>query len=137
MAYRFAGWLEGKICEGAAVVIWFVDTARDRARKRHPVLGNRGKVMIPGADRPAFGKISYQRGTELVIGHFGSLSPTRNLAIFMEGLTALLRKRPDLSKILRLEIYGSGLDAVSGRAIDSFAYPEVVRRFGRLARPIV
>lgn len=134
MAYRFAAWLEGKICERADVVIWFVDTARDRARKRHPILGDRGKVMIPGADRPAFGKIPYQRGAELVIGHFGSLSPTRNLAMFMEGLTALLLKRPDLIRILRLEIYGSGLDAVSERAIDRFAYPDVVRRFGRLER---
>lgn len=134
MAYRFAAWLEGKICERADVAIWFVDTALERARKRHPVLGNRGKVMIPGADQPDFGKMSYQRGTELVIGHFGSLSPTRNLATFVEGLTSLLQKRPDLSKVLRLEIYGSGLDSVSERAIDSFAYPQVVRRLGRLER---
>lgn len=134
MAYRFAAWLEGKICERADVAVWFVDTALERARKRHPALGNRGKVMIPGADRPAFGKISYQRGAELVIGHFGLLSPTRNLATFMEGLAALLQKRPDLSRVLRLEIYGSGLDPVSERAIGSFAYPEVVRRLGRLER---
>jgi glycosyltransferase involved in cell wall biosynthesis len=134
MAYRFAAWLERKICERADVVIWFVDTALERARKRHPVLANRGRVMIPGADQPAFGNISYHRGAELVIGHFGSLSPTRNLATFMGGLTALLQKRPDLSRVLRLEIYGSGLDPVSERAIDSFAYPEVVRRLGRLER---
>ena len=134
MAYRFAAWLEGKICQRADVAIWFVEPALERARKRHPVLGNRGKVMIPGADQPAFGKISYQRGAELVIGHFGSLSATRNLATFMQGLTALLQKRPDLSRVLRLEMYGSGLDGVSERAIDSFTYPQVVRRFGRLER---
>ena len=132
MAYRFAAWLEGKICERADVAIWFVDTALERALKRHPVLGSRGKVMIPGADQPAFGKIPYQRGPELVIGHFGSLSATRNLAKFIEALSALLQKRPDLGAVLRLEIYGSGLDAVSERAVDSFAYPQVVRRFGRL-----
>ncbi len=134
MARRFAAWLEGKICERADVAVWFVDTALERARTRHPVLANRGKVMIPGADQPAFAKISYQRGAELVIGHFGSLSATRNLATFMQGLTALLQKRPDLSRVLRLEIYGSGLDPVSKRAIDSFAYPQVVRRCGRLER---
>jgi hypothetical protein len=132
MAYRFAAWLEGKICERADVAIWFVDTALERARKRHPVLGNRGRVMIPGADQPAFGKIPYRRGAELVIGHFGSLSPTRNLATFMGGLTMLLEKRPELRKVLRLEIYGSGVDAVSARAIDSFDYPEIVRGIGRL-----
>jgi len=134
MAYRFAAWLEGKICESADVAIWFVDTALERARKRHPILGNRGKVIIPGTDPPAFGRVPYQRGAELVIGHFGSLSPTRNLATFMKGLTALLKKRPDLSKALRLEIYGSALDSVSERAINSFALPEVVRRLGRLER---
>jgi glycosyltransferase involved in cell wall biosynthesis len=134
MAYRFAARLEGKICERADVAIWFVDTALDRARKRHPVLGNRGKVMIPGADQPAFGKIPYRRGAELVIGHFGSLSLTRNLATFMGGLAMLLQKRPGLRRILRLEIYGSGLDSVSARAVDSFAFPEVVRKLGRLER---
>lgn len=132
MAYRFATWLEGKICERADVAIWFVEPALERARRRHPVLGDRGKVMIPGADQPAFGKIPYRRGPELVIGHFGSLSPTRNLATFMEALDRLLRKRPDLGKVLRLEIYGSGVDAVSEHVIENFAFPEVVRKFGRL-----
>lgn len=134
MAYRFAAWLEGKICERADVAIWFVEPALERARKRHPVLGNRGKVMIPGADQPAFGKIPYRRGAELVIGHFGSLSPTRNLATFMEALGHLLQKQPDLSKALRLEIYGSGVDAVSQRAIERFAHPDVARSLGRLER---
>ncbi|MEO8163849.1 MAG: hypothetical protein ABI619_00500, partial [Betaproteobacteria bacterium] len=134
MARRFATWLEGKICERADVAIWFVDTALERARKRHPVLGNRGKVLIPGADQPAFGKIPYQRGDELVIGHFGSLSPTRNLANFIGGLANLFQKRPDLSRVLRLEIYGSGLDVLSERAIERFAYPQVLRRLGRLER---
>lgn len=134
MAHRFAAWLEGKICERADVAIWFDEAALERARKRHPVLGERGKVMIPGADPPAFGKIPYRRGPELVIGHFGSLSPTRNLATFMEALDRLLQRRSDLSKVLRLEIYGSGVDSVSERAIVNFGFPEVVRKFGRLER---
>ncbi|MEQ1879927.1 MAG: glycosyltransferase [Burkholderiales bacterium] len=134
MAYRFAAWLEGKICERADVAIWFVDTALERARIRHPVLGDRGKVMIPGADQPAFGKIAYRSGNELVIGHFGSLSATRNLVNFIDALTAVLQKRPDLSAVIRLEIYGSTLDAESQRAFDAFVYPQVLRRFGRLDR---
>jgi hypothetical protein len=134
MAYRFAGWLEGKICERADVAIWFVETALERARQRHPALGDRGKVMIPGADRPSFGKIPYVRGAELVIGHFGSLAPTRNLATFLQALTGILRSRPELVKILRLEVYGSGVDSVSSEAIARFPFPQVVRQFGRLER---
>jgi glycosyltransferase involved in cell wall biosynthesis len=132
MACRFAAWLEGKICERADVAIWFVETALQRARQRHPGLGSRGHVLIPGADRPAFGSVSYRRGSELVIGHFGSLAPTRNLATFLEALSQVLRKRPELAKIVRLETYGSDVDSISRRAIARFPFPEVVREFGRL-----
>lgn len=134
MALRFAAWLEGKICERADLAIWFVETALARAKARHPVLGDRGRVMIPGADRPAFGKQRYVRGAELVIGHFGVLAPTRNLANFLDALASVLRRRPDLPNAVRLEIYGSGVDAVSAGAISRFPFPDVVRRFGRLER---
>jgi glycosyltransferase involved in cell wall biosynthesis len=87
--------------------------------------------MIPGADAPTFGKLPYHRGAELVIGHFGSMSPTRNLETFAQALGQLLEKRPDLVDILRLEIYGSGVDAVSERALANLP-PGVVRIFGRL-----
>ena len=133
-AYRFGGWLEGKICERADVAIWFVETALARAKARHPELEDRGKVMIPGADRPAFGKIPYERGEELVIGHFGSLAPTRNLAGFLKGVEALLEKKQALVKIVRIEVYGSGLDSVSAHAVAKFPHPKVVRGIGRLER---
>ncbi len=134
MALRFAAWLEGKICERADLAIWFVETALARARARHPALGERGRVMIPGADRPAFGKRRYVRGAELMIGHFGVLAPTRNLANFLEALALVLQRNPDLSKTVRLGIYGSGVDAVSAEAISRFPFAEVVRQFGRVER---
>jgi glycosyltransferase involved in cell wall biosynthesis len=134
MALRFAAWLEGKICERADLAIWFVEAALARAKSRHPGLGDRGRVMIPGADRPAFGKQRYARGAELVIGHFGVLAPTRNLASFLDALASVLRRKPDLPNAVRLEIYGSGVDAVSAGAISRFPFPGVVRRFGRLER---
>jgi glycosyltransferase involved in cell wall biosynthesis len=134
MRTRVALWLEGKICEHADVAVWFTDAALYYARQRHPVLGDRGKVMIPGADRPDFGKIPYVRGAELVIGHFGSLAPTRNLAVFLDGLGQLLRRRPELANFIRLEIYGSSIDAVSAQAIAQLPFPGIVREFGRLER---
>jgi len=132
MAYRFAAWLEGKICRHADVAIWFVEPTLERARARHPSLGERGKVMIPGADAPSFGKIPYRRGAELVIGHFGSLSATRNLGPFLDALAKLLQKRPELHPLVRLEVYGSAPDGVSQRAIDQFPFSGVVRVVGRL-----
>lgn len=134
MALRFAAWLEGRICERADLAIWFVETALARAKLRHPALGDRGRVLIPGADRPAFGKRRYARGAELMIGHFGVLAPTRNLATFLEALAVVLRRNPDLPKTARLGIYGSGVDAVSAEAISRFPFAEVVRQYGRVER---
>jgi glycosyltransferase involved in cell wall biosynthesis len=132
MAYRFAGWLEQRICERADLAIWFVETALERAKGRHPVLGERGKVLIPGADRPAFGKVPYRRSEHLVIGHFGSMSPTRNAETFFEALEQVLTRRPDLQDVLRVEFYGSGLDRVSRRALKAFPFQHAVLEFGRL-----
>ena len=132
MAYRFAAWLEGKICRYADVPFWFVDTALARARERHPEIGDRGRVLIPGADRPAFSNVHYQRGNEMVISHFGSLSVTRNLEGFLEAMTRLIDCRPEAQKVVRLEVYGSGADSVSAAAIARFPEPVMIRQLGRL-----
>jgi glycosyltransferase involved in cell wall biosynthesis len=134
MAYRFAAWLEGKICRYADVPFWFVETALARALQRHPEMGDRGRVLIPGADRPAFGKVAYQRGSEFVVGHFGSLSVTRNLDGFLQALARLLEQRPEVREVVRVEIYGSGADSVSAAAIARFPAPEMIRQIGRLER---
>jgi len=111
-----------------------VETALARALERHPEMGDRGRVLIPGADRPAFGKVTYQRGSQFVVGHFGSLSVTRNLKSFLEALARLLKQRPDTRKVVRLEIYGSGADSVSAAAIARFPAPEMIQQLGRLER---
>jgi hypothetical protein len=134
LRHRVAAWLEKKICAHADVPIWFVETARDYAKRRNPALGMRGRVMIPGADRPPFGKIPYRRGGELVIGHFGSLAATRNLSMFLQALDQVIRQRPELAETVRLEIYGGDPDAVSAEAIARLPCPQVVRPFGRLER---
>lgn len=132
MRDRFAAWLEGKICERADVAIWFVETARDRARERHPELGDRGHVMSPGADAPSFGKIPYRRTPELVIGHFGLLAPSRNLVVFLAALGDILRREPDLARVIRVELYGGEPDRLSAEAIARLPAPGIVRAFGRL-----
>lgn len=134
LAERVAAWIEARICRHAAVAIWFTETALARARARHPELGERGRVMLPGADAPALNDAGYVRGEHCVIAHFGSLSRSRNLGIFLEGLAAVLTAEPRLRDTLRLHLYGSGVDPQSAQAIKQFPQPEVIRVFGRIER---
>lgn len=131
MAARFARWLEARICERADVAIWFTDEALARARARNPILGDRGHVLLPGADAPAFARTAYQRGDKLVIAHFGSLAPTRNLVVFAKALAKIAAADRDLAGQVRIELYGGEVDALSRGAIAALP-AGVVRNVGRL-----
>ncbi len=132
MRLRFSAWLERKICQRADVAFWFTEQALARAHDRNPELGERGHCVIPGADAPAFQRSPYVRGEHLIIGHFGSLSETRNLELFLSGLHRVLEKHPQWAEQIRLHIYGSTIDSVSARALEIFPFPSVVEQFGRL-----
>jgi len=132
MRVRFSGWLEGVICKHADVVWWFTEEALARARARHPEIGERGHCIIPGANAPEFLRTPYQRGTHLIIGHFGSLAETRNLEIFLQGLRHVLEKNPKLAEHIRLHLYGGGIDTVSARALRDFPHPSMIEQLGRL-----
>ena len=130
-ALRFARRLEARICERADVAIWFTDEALARARRRNPALGERGHAMIPGADAPSFERVPYARGDRFVIGHFGSLSPTRNLQVFARAVKSLLEKEPEIAREMRIEIYGAQPDRISREALAALP-PGVVKIVGRL-----
>lgn len=132
MRQRFSAWLEGVICKHADLVWWFTDEARNRAKGRHPELGNKGHCIIPGANPPEFTRTPYQRGKHLVIGHFGSLAETRNLEFFLQGLTKTLEEHPDWVDHLRVHLYGGGIDPISTIALKNFPHPEMIEQFGRL-----
>lgn len=129
---RWSAWLEGLICQHATAAFWFTDTALERARSRHPSLGQRGKVIAPGAACPDFSGIEYRRSEQLRIGHFGSLNATRNLSVFLEGLSVLFRARPEIAADIKVDVYGTKVDSVSKKAIEQFALSEVVCVHGRL-----
>jgi len=103
-----------------------------RALRRHPQLNGRGHYVLPGVDAPDFERTPYRRHEQLVISHFGSLSPTRNLQVFLEALREFIGQDTSRTSKIRLHIFGANLDAVSAQAIDEFPYPEVVHNFGRL-----
>lgn len=130
---RFQARLEGRICNAADLAWWFTDGALDAARARHPALGARGIVVMPGAEPPLV-EATYRRGRHCVIGHFGSLSEQRSLAPFVHALAALLQHEPVWRDVVRLEVYGGAIDAGAKRLIDELGLADVVRPIGRLER---
>jgi hypothetical protein len=128
---RFLARLEGRICRDADLAWWFTDGALDAARSRHPELGARGIVVLPGAEPPVVHS-AYAPGPTCVFGHFGSLATTRSLAGTLRALAALLARRPALREIVRLEVYGSALDPVAAQLLGTLRLGDVVKTCGRL-----
>ncbi len=128
---RFLARLETHICREADRAWWFTDGALAAARARHPELGDKGFVVLPGAEPPVV-RTSYQAGTQCVFGHFGSLSPTRSLAPTLRAFAALVERHPELRSCVRLEVYGSALDPEAEAARRMLGLHDVVVPIGRL-----
>jgi glycosyltransferase involved in cell wall biosynthesis len=123
--------VEALICAQADVAIWFTDQAMASAKVRHPVLGERGHSVLPGVDAPAYVLAPYQRSEKFVLGHFGSLSETRNLASTIAALDRLIDQHPELASCVELHVYGGPLDPISAAAAAS-AKHSTLRHFGRI-----
>ena len=124
--------VESLICRDADVAIWFTEQALASARVRHPELGERGKVLLPGIDPPFKELPPYIPGPKFIVGHFGSLSPTRNLVPFIEALESLQERRPDLVEATELQVTGGPLDVVSAAKIAASPLRDHVRHLGRI-----
>lgn len=134
---RMQAEVERAICTDADVAIWFTDAALASARRRHPQLGARGKMMLPGIDAPFKALPVYVPGPKMVIGHFGSLSPTRNLTPILVALESLVARRPELRSVMELQLTGGPLDPVSQAYIAQSPVRDMVRHLGRIeADPI-
>lgn len=123
--------VETTICRQADMAIWFTDQALASARLRNPELGARGHMMLPGVDQPPYALEPYKPGATFVLGHFGSLSETRNLASTIAALDQLMDQRPDLAGRVELHVYGGPLDAISAAAAAGARHP-CLRHFGRI-----
>lgn len=124
--------VERLICNEADVAIWFTDQALVSARARHPQLGARGKMMLPGIDPPFQTLPPYAPGLKFIVGHFGSLSATRNLGVMVSALEYLQAQRPEIVAQTELHVYGGPLDAVSSEKIAGSKVGDCVRHFGRI-----
>jgi glycosyltransferase involved in cell wall biosynthesis len=129
---RMQAEVERMICTDADVAVWFTEQALASARQRHPQLGERGKMMLPGIDAPFAVLPPYVPGPKMVIGHFGSLSATRNLTPILAALEALVAQRPELRTKIELQVTGGPLDAVSQAYLAHSAVQDMVRHLGRI-----
>lgn len=124
--------VESLICTHADIAIWFTEQALASACLRHPQLAERGKMMLPGIDKPFQKLPPYRAGNKFVVGHFGSLSSTRNLGPFVAALELLSEHRPDLVERTELHVYGGPLDSVSSEKIAGSHVCHCIRHFGRI-----
>ena len=130
---RLWAWVEGRICDCADLAWWFTDGALASALARHPGLGERGLVVLPGANPPGV-DAPYRRGPKFVFAHFGSLSATRSLQPFLDALAAWLHANPQARGQIALDVYGTQLDADSVAACERHGLQDIVRCFGRIER---
>jgi glycosyltransferase involved in cell wall biosynthesis len=130
--------IEKLICDKADVAIWFTEQALASAKARHSQLGSRGKFLIPGIDNPFPMRVPPRSASsKLVLGHFGSLSTTRNLARAVEAFEYLGLHFPEILQDLELHVYGGPLDEISQSRIQASITRSHFQHFGRVeADPI-
>ena len=130
---RFNAYIEGLICKHADLAWWFTDGALKGAAQRYPELGNRGVVILPGVAKPEVtGK--YERGEQMIISHFGSLSDTRSLQPVVSALHILLERQPEMRAKIRIHVYGGFIDRLAKTEISKYGLEDVFVGFGRLER---
>jgi glycosyltransferase involved in cell wall biosynthesis len=147
---RFRKWLEAQICKHADLAWWFTDGAVHYAKLRNPHLnepGNaNGVVVIPGAEPPAtaIGKGAANQpnpaaaihayGKGFTISHFGSLANNRSISTVLNALPALFDQYPQARSVLRIDVYGAKVDALTTEAIRQYGFEDVVLEHGRIEK---
>lgn len=130
---RFLAKLEGYICRNADLVWWFTEGALNSARQRYPELGDRGIAVLPGVE-PFSTDAKYQRGLQMVIGHFGSLSSTRSLLPVVQAVARLVDSQPEIRPYIRVHVYGGNIDQPAKKEIALCGLEDVFVCFGRLEK---
>jgi len=89
---------------------------------------------LPGANPPRTedSAVAWVASPNLHLVHFGSLSHTRSLQGLLNALPEFFSQHPEARTHLRIDIYGSDLDALSARAIQDHQLSDIVITHGRL-----
>lgn len=128
---RFLQKLEGLISRDCDHAWWFTEGALEYARKRHSILGNKGFVVMPGAEPPLV-QNSHIYTDKLHIAHFGSLAIDRSLAPIIRALHDLMSSNHDLLDKIVIDVYGAPLDDASKKIIKDCNMQDYVNVHGRL-----
>lgn len=129
--YYYNRFVERIVCNNASIVVYFTNRALENANRRHPIK-NKSLVVRPGANPPDFHNVKYRKANKIHFGHFGSLSDTRNLEVFIRALHELVRQNPDLKNKITFDVYGSELDAVSRKALREYPLEQLLIEHGRI-----
>lgn len=113
---KFWAKLEGMICHHADLAWWFTDQALASAKRRHPELGDRGLVILPGSE-PLMATAPYVKGDTLILGHFGSLSAVRTLRPLVEAFSQFRGHCPEMAARIHVHCYGGAIDGPARHAI--------------------
>lgn len=133
MEKRFLLWMERKVQEKAARVVFLTKTAAKVAAERARV-GGHCTAIYPGAPAPGdLPPAGPRRGGTLVLGHVGSFAGTRNPKVFLEALAEAVRVCPALRNDLKVRFlgaYGSESEPWIGR----YPHPEMLEIRGKISR---
>jgi hypothetical protein len=130
---KMQAYIEKIVCRNSDLVWWFTEGALRSAQLRHPELGSKGVVILPGVASPAI-RGEYRRGDLMIISHSGSISDTRSMMPVVEAIDALLKISPELRSKIRVHIYGGSLDRKSKAEIARLKLEDVFIGFGRLEK---
>ena len=123
--------LEQRICQQADIFVFLVGAAMEHCRQRTG--GGRLAVVYPGAEPSWFGTVPHSKGEHCRFAHFGSLSGTRNLAVFFQALEHVVSSRPELRGLVQVELYGS-VDSLSEREMKRLRLHDLVHLHGPVPR---
>ncbi|TRZ67344.1 MAG: glycosyltransferase, partial [Comamonadaceae bacterium] len=129
---RMQARIEQVICTNADTAIWFTDQALASAKRRHPQLGERGHMVLPGIDSPFQVMPEYRPTEKMRIGHFGALSTTRNLLSMLAAMEQIQKKQPEVFALMELHAYGGPLDSGSKAHLEISNISNHVKHFGRI-----
>ncbi|MEI6662612.1 MAG: hypothetical protein WCL01_10835, partial [Comamonadaceae bacterium] len=129
--------IEQVICTHADIAIWFTDQALASAKRRHPQLGERGHVVLPGVDSPFKAMPEYRPTEKMRIGHFGALSTTRNLLPMLAAMEQIQKTQPEVFPFMELHVYGGPLDAQSKAHLEISNIRNHIKHFGRIEADLV
>ncbi len=123
--------LEQLICKQADLFVFLVQAAKEHCQQRTGSC--RAVTIYPGAEPSWFSQVQYVKSDRCRFAHCGSLAGTRNLAVFFQALEQVVSRRPELRRLVRVEVYGS-FDSLSEREMKRLRLHDLVLLHGSIKR---